>query len=467
MGIYVTAQHKVLYGETTEGGKYNYGTLFRFDLTAGKDSVLFSFSDTNGNSPQDYLLMASNGVLYGTTELGGRYSNSIDSEGVFFSYNPLTNKESTVFEFNGANGSFPAGRLIQDSTGLIYCTTGYGGTIGGGVIIRYDPIKNKDTVVFNFGDTTTGCVEYGGLTYASSNLFYGMTEECGKFNDGVIFSFNPKTNSENVLFNFNGTNGFFTEGYLIDANDSLLYGLTGLGGTKNKGVLFNFDPKTDSENVLVNFDSLNGAIPYGSLFQATNGLLYGVATKGGVNNGGVLFSYDIAKGKDSILISFGNFNNGRLPYSNLIEDSSNGTLYGMVSSGGIYGFGYIYSYNINNSKDSLLFSFNGIDGSTPSGSLLLAKDTLTGINELIEKKEEVIVYPNPSNGLFNFNISNYNQGIKNKIEIYNVLGEKVYQFAMDSTQFTISLVGQPSGVYMYRITSESGDLVASGKLIIQ
>jgi len=113
-------------------------------------------------------------------------------------------------------------------------------------------------------------------------------------------------------------------------------------------------------------------------------------------------------------------------------------------------------------------SFSGSpDGDSPYSGPTLVKDSLTGINELIAKNENVIVYPNPSKGLFNFNISNYNQGIKNKIEFYNVLGEKVYQFAIDNTQFTISLVGQPSGIYLYRIISENGSLVSSGKLIIQ
>jgi len=78
-----------------------------------------------------------------------------------------------------------------------------------------------------------------------------------------------------------------------------------------------------------------------------------------------------------------------------------------------------------------------------------------GINELAYNYF-ISVYPNPSN-----------HETKNTIEVYNGLGEKVYQSLIDNTPFTLPLNHQASGIYLYRIVSENSNLVASGKLIIQ
>ena len=463
------AQHKVLYGLTTQGGTYNYGTLFSYDLLTGKDTALFSFNGTNGSLSEGDLLETKKGILYGTTETGGS-----KNDGVFFSYDPKSDKEATVFEFSGVNGMFPAGKLSQDSSGLIYSTTGFGGEYGSGVIFSYDPMTNKDSTLFSFNDTN-GLVDYGGLTLVSNGFFYGMTTEGGKYNKGVIFSFDSKSNKDSILFTFDGSNGALTQNYLIKAKNGIFYGLTGEGGTKNYGVLFSFDPKINSETVLVNFDSLNGSSPLSSLLQATNGLLYGMAETGGINNGGVLFSYNITTGKDSILINFNNLDNGSFAFNNLIEDSTDGLLYGTVRSGGIFNDGYIFSYNINTGRDSVLLNFNGSNGAKPVGTLLLVKDTLTGINELQGKNEEIKVFPNPSKGVFTIESSVVSAGPENSagkssVEIYNELGQEVFSTPLNLPQgrdFKIDLSSQSAGIYLYRVVSEKGNLIASGKLVIE
>jgi hypothetical protein len=85
------------------------------------------------------------------------------------------------------------------------------------------------------------------------------------------------------------------------------------------------------------------------------------------------------------------------------------------------------------------------------------------INELTVNRT-ITVYPNPSNGVFTIE----EQGIRDKeqVEVYNMLGEKIYyQTVIRNSQFVIDLSSQATGVYLYRITNTDGSLVSSGKLI--
>jgi hypothetical protein len=54
------------------------------------------------------------------------------------------------------------------------------------------------------------------------------------------------------------------------------------------------------------------------------------------------------------------------------------------------------------------------------------------------------------------------------IEVYNMLGEKVYEETLCSTQGdnTINLSNQPNGVYLYRVLQQDGTLLGEGKVVI-
>jgi hypothetical protein len=91
--------------------------------------------------------------------------------------------------------------------------------------------------------------------------------------------------------------------------------------------------------------------------------------------------------------------------------------------------------------------------------------TPNAINELKSVTNPVKVYPNPNNGSFTVSILNINT--KCSMEIYNVLGESIYNTTLNSDNTGINIKGQPSGVYFYRILKESWGLVGSGKVIIE
>ena len=90
-----------------------------------------------------------------------------------------------------------------------------------------------------------------------------------------------------------------------------------------------------------------------------------------------------------------------------------------------------------------------------------------GINSPRMVSNDVLVYPNPNRGQFTLQI----KGVKlqgENIEIFNVLGEKVYsQFSIFNSQLSINLTSQPPGIYLYRIINASGAIAGQGKIAIQ
>jgi len=93
----------------------------------------------------------------------------------------------------------------------------------------------------------------------SQYMIYGTTEGGGiyyKSNGnpnyyGTIFSYNPMTHKQAVVFSFNDTDGYSPRTTLLYASDSLLYGTTYFGGAHNMGTVFSFNPITHKETWVI------------------------------------------------------------------------------------------------------------------------------------------------------------------------------------------------------------------------
>jgi hypothetical protein len=105
----------------------------------------------------------------------------------------------------------------------------------------------------------------------------------------------------------------------------------------------------------------------------------------------------------------------------------------------------------------------------------LSVQICAGINEAKESVSST-VYPNPNNGSFQLGIRNYQLsegipmgGTAANVEIYNMLGEKVYSSALNiqNSTFSINLGTKSAGLYHYRVVSEAGNLITNGKFIIE
>lgn len=292
LGSMTLAPNGWLYGVTETGGTDDSCVVCAFNPLTGEFNDIhdFAFSPDSGESATSGMTLASNGLLYGTTAGGG-----VNNAGVIYTVDPTTNAYNPIHHFNNdSSGSGPLSQLLQLSNGKLYGTTYAGGAWGSGTIFSFDPLTNNLTSLYSFDGTTGNMPYFGKLIQATDGKLYGMTYNGGASDLGVIYSFNLTGNVYTVIHEFNGTDGAMPTGGLMQATDGNLYGMTSQGGPDTVGVLFKINPVTRNYSVLLNFNELNGASPSRGLSQTSTGKLFGTTSSGGVNGGGVIFSYDIA-----------------------------------------------------------------------------------------------------------------------------------------------------------------------------
>jgi uncharacterized repeat protein (TIGR03803 family) len=121
---------------------------------ARKFKVLHTFKGSDGAEPDAKLIRDTAGNLYGTTGTGGS-SNCQGGCGTAFKMDK-TGKLVWSHSFNGADGQTPFPGLLRDASGNLYGTTYYGGktsrscpSIGCGVVFKLDK-NGKETVLHKF-----------------------------------------------------------------------------------------------------------------------------------------------------------------------------------------------------------------------------------------------------------------------------------------------------------------------------
>lgn len=362
-----------LYGMTTGGGANNAGVLFEFDPASGICTKKFDFTVSTGSYPTGLLRAASNGKLYGLT-----YGGGANNKGVLFEYDPANSTYTTKVDFDGTNGAnSQSSDLTLASNGKFYGMTQGGGVNNQGVIFEYDPDANSFSKKLDFDGASKGSWPKGRLMQHTNGKLYGMTYEGGDNNYGVIFEFNPTDYSFQKKLSFNGTStGAWPYGSFMLAQNGKLYGMTYVGATGSDGngfgILFEYDPVTNTQSVKKNFNRTNGFAPQGNLMQASNGKLYGTTPLGGLNNHGTLFEYTIATNTFSIKIDFAFAPQGSNPTGSLTQ-LPNGKFFGMTSNGGSYGYGIIFEFDPITKILTKKFDFDGSSsGGEPFGSLTLS-----------------------------------------------------------------------------------------------
>ena len=110
-----------------------------------------------------------------------------------------------------------------------------------------------------------------------------------------------------------------------------------------------------------------------------------------------------------------------------------------------------------------------LTGCSSNGWVTGAQLIALGCNSTIGIDESTLplavsVSPNPSSGIFTIKMEDVTGKMAN-VEIYNVLGEKVYAQLVSASSTTINLSTQPKGIYFVQI--KSGEIIATQKIVIE
>jgi len=284
---------RTLYGTTYVGGMGS-GVLFAVDIKTDAETVLHAFTGGgDGARPSSALVQDELGNLYGTTEEGGS-----SNYGTVYKLVPSTKKETVLHSFTGSDGETPESGLTLDASGgVLYGTTFYGGSSGSpgyGVAFRVTIKTRAYAVLYNFTGSTDGAYPLGTLSNGPEGILYGTTvyggSGTGENGHGVVFKLVPKTGKESVLYTFKGEpDAGVPVGGVIPGKAGKLFGTTQAGGTSNLGTIYEVDPKKGTDTVLLRFNEADGAYPLDGLAQNAKGTFYGTAD-GGTDGAGVVFS---------------------------------------------------------------------------------------------------------------------------------------------------------------------------------
>lgn len=326
-----------LYGTTPVGGPLGHGIVFGV-YPAGKEHTVYQIS---GGVRSDATLLSFGGDLYGTTSRGGTYH-----AGTVFGISQLTHKLNFTYEFSSKlnDGTSPEAPLIKYNK-LLYGVTIAGGTSNDGTVFSIDPASGQENVLYSFKSGSDADSPTQNLTMLNGEL-YGTARfggvNCNGVGCGVLYEVNPSTGAEKVLYAFQGGKDGETPSSGLLAMNGKLYGVTTQGGSTGCGTLFEFDPSANSYTILHVFSgsTSDGCFPMGNITSISS-IIYGTTANGGAIGNGTVFQLNPGTQAESLVYSFQGPSDGISPSYGAI--ALKGVLYGTASAGGANNRGTVFS----------------------------------------------------------------------------------------------------------------------------
>jgi uncharacterized repeat protein (TIGR03803 family) len=369
-----------------------------YDFTGGASS---------GANPKRALVFG-NGfggqpALYGVTPYGGA-SNDGTVYSDTFCFNCLAFAILHTFTGPPGDGMTPDGALVIDGNGVIYGTTGGGGSHSpNGIVFSLTPPTSPggawtETVLHNFaGVPNDGGNSYASLVIGGGGVLYGTTFYGGISGNGVVFSLAPPASSggawtETILHKFAGSpnDGANPHTAVTPGAGGVFYGTTYNGGASGNGTVYQLTPPGPegspsggawTETVLYNFAGTpsDGANPHGDLVIGNGGVLYGTTLNGGTYGFGTVFSLTPPKSQGSpwtetVLYNFAGGTDGAEPRAGLVIEPD-GSLYSTTYYGGESGQGTVFSLSPPASPggawtETIWIRFAGGNGAIPEAGLV-------------------------------------------------------------------------------------------------
>lgn len=372
-----------LYGVTSTINVVTGGLIYRLAADGSRIETLYQLRVEDGYSPFGGLLLASDGRLYGTTNLGA--ANQANTTGTVFRIAPDGTGFTVLHRFENytsfssisnpinADGANPEAELIEGSDGFLYGVARTGGPNGNGTVFKLAKDGSSFAVLHVFGATTSeatvtpptnadGIGPVGALLEGADGYFYGTASRGGTTGYGTIFRLRFDGTGFEVLRTLpvltqastsdpavNADGAVLLAG-LTDGGDGRLYGVASAGGTNGLGTVFALDPVGGVFTVLHHFDGNLGAQPTGELRLGQDGRLYGTTASGGTNRNGnpTLFGTIFSIGRDGTgFASIHSFegSDGSGPGGRLLQMDAS-TFVGITQAGGKCGQGTVFQLSL-------------------------------------------------------------------------------------------------------------------------
>jgi uncharacterized repeat protein (TIGR03803 family) len=238
-----------MYGTTSSGGSGYYGSIYKLTRTGGRwtESIIHSFTGTDGFDPEAEVTLDASGNLFGTTELGGA-----NNAGTVFELTPSGSgwTGSVLISFPGSSdGQQPYAGVLFDQSGNLYGATAFASFGVSPIVFQLAPAGGGWTIntLYTFtgpaGSSNAGPLKT--LTMDSAGNLYGTTYAYGAYGLGNIFRL-TRSGSNWIytdLHDFSGgSDGCCPQSEVtLDASGNL-YGTAEGGGTHRQGVVWEITP---------------------------------------------------------------------------------------------------------------------------------------------------------------------------------------------------------------------------------
>ncbi len=275
---------KSIYGATVVGGipdnlhSFGNGEIWKLNSVSGKEQVFHGFDDKDGALPYEGVIRAK-GAFYGTTGDGGPNGTGtvykLDARGKLTEL--YTFPDSTI-------GCLPTTGVVVVGK-LLYGTTAECGANGGSVF-SLNLSTSVATALHFFPPNNSGVNDPQGLIFQNGAL-YGTT--FGDNGAGTFYKIDLKTHQYSVLHQFGGKGDGVNPVATLTPFNGLIYGVTQGGGASGNGTIYSLDPATGNEAVVYSFTGgKDGDSPDAGLL-AYNGVLYGSTLNTNSDQQGTIF----------------------------------------------------------------------------------------------------------------------------------------------------------------------------------
>ncbi|MCX8470633.1 MAG: hypothetical protein ORN55_02525, partial [Chitinophagaceae bacterium] len=279
----------------------------------------------------------------------------------------------------------------------LFTMTAAAGTEFGSIIgIKPDSTTLLQTVIFD--GLAGGNPSYSTMVLHSNGKMYGTTNIGGKYNLGVLYEYNPISNTYSVLYHFDGLSGSKPQAGLCIAVNGKLLGVTSVGGLNNKGVIYEYDIINSLYTKKKDLSLTNGSGPLGPMVEFTgNGKFYFLCGSGNTGTGaftGSIIEYDyIANSTQQRKLAFLNSSAtsfGISPNCGFVQYGSK--LYGTTFYGGVNNVGTLFEYIPGGTTITKKYDFISSTGANPNGTLRALNGKLYGVTYAGGIKDSGVVF---------------------------------------------------------------------------